>query len=156
MKTCRKCSRDLDDSCFYAHSRRGYQSDCKECRSKYNAEWYEKNSTAVKARSRASGPDLRKKRRQFVWDYLLAHPCVDCSEADPVVLEFDHVRGKKSFGLAYANNHSMEALLAEIAKCEIRCANCHRRRTAESRGWYRHVRRQGHEAGQRSPKPSTV
>jgi hypothetical protein len=28
-------------------------------------------------------------------------------------------------------------LKAEIAKCQVRCANCHRRRTAAQFGWWR-------------------
>ena len=31
--------------------------------------------------------------------------------------------------------YSWNAILVEIAKCDIRCANCHRRRTASQYGW---------------------
>jgi hypothetical protein len=64
-------------------------------------------------------------------EHLKAHPCVDCGETDPVVLEFDHVRGEKHFniGEAVRRNTSLARLEVEIAKCEIRCANCHRKKT---------------------------
>jgi hypothetical protein len=44
-------------------------------------------------------------------------------------MDFDHVRGEKLFGIAVNMNISWERLEAEIAKCEIVCANCHRIRT---------------------------
>ena len=64
----------------------------------------------------------------------MTHPCVECGEADPVVLEFDHVRDK-SFDIGQKLlHHSREAIVREIAKCEGVCANCHRRRTSRRRG----------------------
>ncbi|MEN3284146.1 MAG: hypothetical protein V7607_5286 [Solirubrobacteraceae bacterium] len=57
--------------------------------------------------------------------------CVDCGERDPLVLEFDHVAPKreKVTRLAWFGC-SLETIDAEIKRCEIRCANCHRRITA--------------------------
>ncbi len=71
-------------------------------------------------------------------EYLRTHPCVDCGETDPVVLDFDHLRDK------VANVSSMlkwqwSKVLEEIAKCEVRCANCHRRRTAERTRSFRYL-----------------
>ena len=67
-------------------------------------------------------------------EYLREHPCCDCGEEDPVVLDFDHLPGRgKRFEIARAVNASTRAwstILQEIAKCEVVCANCHRRRTA--------------------------
>lgn len=67
--------------------------------------------------------------------YLETHPCVDCGENDPVVLEFDHVRGEKEFNIADVARNAVgrEKLQEEIQKCEVRCANCHRRKTKRER-----------------------
>ena len=73
----------------------------------------------------------------YLLDYFETHPCTDCGETDPVVLEFDHLRDKRfniSNALPYRN---WQSILDEIAKCEVVCANCHRRRTAERRGFLR-------------------
>lgn len=63
--------------------------------------------------------------------YLCNHPCVDCGESDPVVLEFDHVRGEKVANVAnlISGAGKFQRLMDEIAKCDVRCANCHRRKT---------------------------
>ena len=77
--------------------------------------------------------------KQFVWNYLLAHPCVDCGESDPIVLEFDHVRGKKRKIISQLVNsgYGIDVIKKEIAKCEVRCSNCHKRKTAREQGWFR-------------------
>jgi len=78
----------------------------------------------------------RARNRQFILEYLSKHPCVDCPEKDPVVLEFDHVRGKKLdtiSNLAFRYTSSLKKIVSEIKKCEVRCANCHRRRHAKER-----------------------
>ena len=75
----------------------------------------------------------RDTNRRFVDEYLASHPCVDCGEADIVVLEFDHVIGEKhkAISVLVQNAASTRRIAQEIAKCEVRCANCHRRRTAQ-------------------------
>lgn len=70
--------------------------------------------------------------------YLKDHPCVDCGEDDPIVLTFDHVRGRKSDSiarLASRSGASWSRIEREIKKCQVRCANCHARRTAKQFGW---------------------
>jgi len=64
--------------------------------------------------------------------------CEDCGEPDPVVLDFDHVGPKRASVIVLAfGGYGLRTLKLETASCEIRCANCHRRRTASIRGYYR-------------------
>jgi hypothetical protein len=55
--------------------------------------------------------------------------CTDCGyNESPIALDFDHVQGDKLHGVSQIVNRgwSLDNLLAEIDKCEVRCANCHR------------------------------
>lgn len=85
----------------------------------------------------ANAPDIRESNRRYIFEYLLEHPCVDCGESNPLVLEFDHVRGKKRFSISSVMNstYRIETIQKEIDKCEVRCANCHRRKTAQEWDW---------------------
>jgi len=60
--------------------------------------------------------------------------CVDCGyDSDPAALDFDHVRGEKTLGVGQMRGHPWERVFAEIDKCEVVCANCHRIRTSNRR-----------------------
>ena len=76
----------------------------------------------------------------YVGAFLELRGCVDCAISDVRVLEFDHVIGTKSFCISTGirGEVPLDALTAEMSKCEVRCSNCHRRRTAERAGFYRH------------------
>ncbi len=91
---------------------------------------------AVAARAKA----MRKQYRQRITNYLLLHPCIDCGEGDVRCLDFDHVPGEiKAADVAALVTRltAWKTIEAEIAKCDVRCANCHRRRTSERAGWWR-------------------
>jgi len=80
---------------------------------------------------------LALERAAFLFDFFRTHPCVDCGETDPVVLEFDR-RSDKAFSIAQGlRDRSWPSLLKEMAKCDVVCANCHRRRTALRGGFAR-------------------
>ena len=82
---------------------------------------------------------LRRRNLLFLLDYLSEAPCVDCGEMDPVVLDFDHVGAKRAGVVQLADREAALAVLKEeIAKCEVRCANCHRRRTIVEQAHFRH------------------
>ena len=83
----------------------------------------------------------RMKIRAHMFEYLSTKACIDCGEKDPVVLEFDHRDQKTKFkkiASMLSGHYSWESVEKEIAKCEIRCANCHRRKTyIQLGGWGR-------------------
>jgi hypothetical protein len=75
-----------------------------------------------------------------LWQYLLEHPCVDCGLKDPLVLEFDHVElsaKRLEVNRLVQRGFAWPTVVEELAKCEVRCANCHRRRTARQFDWPR-------------------
>ena len=81
-----------------------------------------------------------------------AKPCMDCGQVFPAyVMDFDHRDGKKSEISVLVNALSVRRLVAEIAKCDVVCANCHRTRTyGERRGTPldRHARPRARESPQ--------
>lgn len=150
-RRCTTCGvlKPLDDFAPKYRELRRPSSRCRDCLSQYHRQWYERNRERVIARVRSNRAkpheslpkviahiDARRKR----WEYLLAHPCIDCGESNPLVLEFDHKREKKAAIVDLMQRHARwSEILVEIEKCDVRCANCHRRRTALARGYYREL-----------------
>lgn len=126
-KKCTKCGENKLLSAFSKSVSRGREyltSRCKSCLTAINGE----------SRNRR-----RKLLRIKMVDYLHAHPCVDCGEKDILVLEFDHRDASAKEAnvatlMAYAN--SWERVQREIELCDVRCANCHRRKTHKQLGWH--------------------
>lgn len=144
MKRCSGCGVLKPITGFHVNrsTRDGRQSRCRECNIEQAKQFHRDNLVEVRRRISAwvRRVDIENKRR--VLDYLLDHPCVDCGEADPVLLEFDHRRDKQHGVAQLLQGHvRWEVIEAEIAKCEVRCANCHRRRTATEGGWFRTLAR---------------
>jgi hypothetical protein len=112
---------------------------CRPCRSAYGKEHYAANRTVYIEQARIQKERLQLERTRYLLDYFGRHPCADCGEADPVVLEFDHLRDKLFSIGQELTRRRWSSILAEIEKCEVVCANCHRRRTARRRGSLRAV-----------------
>ena len=100
---------------------------------KFQREWTRRNRNIQDKNKRR----YVQRNRKFAYEYCEENPCVDCGESDPIVLEFDHCKGIKTKAVStmISSGHSLERIKKEIAKCEVRCANCHRRKTAERAGW---------------------
>ena len=107
---------------------------CSNCRAIYQREWYQKNKSAQKARAKIHNKRMREKYRKLA-DELKSNPCADCGGSfHPVVMDFDHIGDDKIVNVAkMAQGYGMDAILREIAKCELVCANCHRMRTHRRR-----------------------
>ncbi len=103
----------------------GYITDkcrCEECKD-YSRQLYLKRTRPIR--------ELIRKVKSV--------PCTDCGvEYAPYIMQFDHVRGEKSFGVATGPYRKLEDVLKEIEKCEIVCANCHAERT-HSRGYWQRL-----------------
>ena len=132
-RRCSRCGRTLPEAAFNRHGA-GRQWWCRACFRVYYAEQrghHRARTNALKAKRVAEA-------QTYVLGVLSSRPCAECGAADPVVLEFDHV-GRKRADVATLVRRGvrLSVLAAEIDRCEVVCANCHRRRTARRSGWRR-------------------
>lgn len=95
-------------------------------------EKYAAYQLVYKERQRAWGKSRYQQYRDKADHFKRSTGCVDCGETDPVVLDFDHKDpATKQFNIgAHGASYGWARTLEEIAKCDVRCANCHRRRHA--------------------------
>lgn len=106
--------------------RQRYPEKCKKATLKH----YYNNREKLLVQSRA-----RRDRHQAIIDNIKTRPCADCKQEYPsFVMDFDHVRGRKKFQIGGSLHLSLSRLLAEVAKCDVVCSNCHRYRTFGRRG----------------------
>jgi len=110
-------------------------------KAEYTKSWKARNREKVNAthhRWLKQHPDYRKNRRAVriaQLEELKKAPCVDCGGTFPsVAMDFDHVNGEKKMTISRmlrSSDSRWEDILAEVAKCDLVCANCHRVRTAK-------------------------
>ena len=136
---CCRCHqvKDIAEFSFKDQTRGIRHSYCRACHKAWNRGYYERNRATYIGTARRNNAVYKAQNLGRLIDYLLAHPCVDCGETDPLVLDFDH-RDRSTKRMAVSNLLRYAAwapLEAETAKCDVRCANCHRRRTARQLGW---------------------
>ncbi len=142
IRTCRVCheTKPLVEFPYRSLRSQTRQWICLLCQRAYTNEWYLRNRKRQIAKAKERSRHATAEIKHRVREYLLGHPCVDCGESDPGVLDFDHLRDKKAnISTLVQSGVSWESLAHEIAKCEVRCANCHRRRTARNARYYRSV-----------------
>jgi hypothetical protein len=118
MKTCTACGQEKRLGEFHRsnRSRDGHKSKCKLCR-----------SASAKLDYAKAGPHWRARyeRQRAFMDELKAKPCADCEiEYPPAVMQFHHLYGK-TIEVAKLFNRTQDAILTEIEKCVVLCANCH-------------------------------
>lgn len=145
MKECNKCHILKVESdfnlCSYKDKTYLY-NECKVCMNQRTKENYYKNHSRQKEIRKRNTNNRRVQHKEKILQYLLTHNCTDCAESDPIVLEFDHVHGKKSFNISAGLMKNWEVIEEEINKCEVVCANCHKKRTANRSGnWFKDLKR---------------
>jgi len=115
------------------------QGRCRACHARYRRGHYLRNRATYIRQEVVRIAGYRLANRALLREYLRAHPCVECGETDIVVLDFDHrdPAAKTQSVTWIAARKPWRRVLDEIAKCDVRCANCHRRRTAQQFGWRR-------------------
>ena len=109
-KRCSKCRelKQLSEFNQLRNARDGRQSYCRDCNKEYHYTHWDRHMIQIRARRVRT------------------------------VLEFDHLRDKTSNVSYLIGSGQLKRVKQEIAKCEVVCANCHRRRTARRGDWYRH------------------
>jgi hypothetical protein len=114
-----------------------------ETRRAYQRGWYRRHAQRHR-RLNAQHRARRRAQNRAIMRTAKAQPCADCGKRYPYyVMDFDHRRGQKTTEVAkLVSNATPQRLRAEIAKCDVVCANCHRERT---HGGGKRVGRQGIE-----------
>lgn len=139
-KTCSRCFGTFDISYFNWRVKNKIRSShCKECSRKLIRDHYQKNRVYYLEKVKKRNLLVRQEVREYIAEYFQKHPCLDCGEKDILVLEFDHrVRNDKNYDIntAIHKRLSLHKVVEEVKKCDVRCANCHRRKTEkENNSW---------------------
>ena len=127
-KRCGRCGNHLPITAFARYGS-ALQSYCRRCQKEYDAAWYRANRERRKAKVQSD----RTQHAAWLDSLKKGRPCADCGNSyPPYVMEWDHLPGAvKTLVLADTRRaaHSKKRILAELEKCELVCANCHRERT---------------------------
>lgn len=144
MDTTKKCATCKQHQPLAAFNKRqaardGLQSRCRDCCRR----WYEANRERHYAKVRQQKAARLLVHRRLLAQHFAENPCVDCGETDIRCLEFDHIdpsKKRSGIGVLVQSGMPWSTILTEIEKCEVRCANCHRRRTGQMfRSWRQEV-----------------
>ena len=132
MKRCARCGLIKPRSEFHKSRARkdGLQTYCKACRTVIDHALYERRRGKPIA-WRVFDRDFAKWLREL----KSGRPCTDCGRTySAEVMQWDHLPGTQKLA-DVSLIRSREGVLAEIAKCELVCTNCHAIRTFQRAGW---------------------
>jgi len=124
MKICSKCKQEKELIEFNKH-RYGVTSWCKECVRSRSKQHYEENGISLKEKKKL----YIQQRREWFNEFKKTLKCIKCGENHIACLDFHHRDPKqKEFSIAGAVSHSnKEKVIKELEKCDVLCANCHRK-----------------------------
>ena len=128
MKQCSKCEQFKEPTEFNSSKDRkdGLTSWCKICVRNRSKIWYNDNSEKVKYKESVT----RKGKREWILGIKSSKSCEKCGETHPSCMDFHHLDPtQKDFSISnalYKLHYTRELILAELEKCIVLCANCHR------------------------------
>jgi hypothetical protein len=124
---CLICNREYHNTMYHKHN---YGEKQKE--------YYNNNKEKIKKQCRKSVKKIKLALRKILFKWK-KQPCVDCGIQEPLIIDPDHVRGNKINNISrmISSTCTEKELRTELAKCDPRCANCHRLITAKKFGYYK-------------------
>lgn len=96
-----------------------------EKKREYRRRWY--------ANNKSSEIGYVRRRKKLIRDWFNSYKeslkCSECKENHPAILDFHHTSSKKEFGISkmVGEGYSIDRIKKELEKCDVLCANCHRK-----------------------------
>lgn len=131
MRTCRICGAKKNDDQFnFRAGKVRRHNHCKACQKEISRKSYLKHRDRVLKRTKAKKKRYSVQSAAMIDKFLAGKICVICGETDRIVFEFHHrdpAKKKYNVGGMAQRGYAQKTILKEMKKCDILCANCHRR-----------------------------
>ena len=140
MKKCYTCNIFKEEIDFNKNKCRadGLGSICRECGKVRSKRYYQENLEKHRQVTAKRKNRLIKEVQKKLIEYLEKNPCVSCGENDILTLDFDHIHNKeKEICYVVGSGWCWDRVEKEINKCQVLCANCHRKKTHKENNSYK-------------------
>lgn len=130
MKFCTNCQQTKDETEFNKNKARkdGLNGFCRDCAKQTSRNYYKMNIDYHKKYIIAQNIKRRIESLNKINSYKSSKGCKYCIEKEPCCLEFHHLRDKfDDVSKMVQNGYSWKRIEKEISKCDLVCANCHRK-----------------------------
>ena len=140
MYKCCRCKEVMPRDAFGGITKRN--DYCRTCKYAIDREYKKNNIEKIRTNNNAAQQRRYIRNRELLCQYLSKNPCISCGEPDIIVLDLHHrdMSTKRQEISNVLMSWCWELVEKEIKKCDVLCANCHRRTTAKELGWYKHAR----------------